>query len=64
MYNYTTSVFDVREEVKAPIRGYTYIIAQMILDVNMDAGFMCKARFFMNRHTVDTSPLMTYASLV
>ena len=56
--------FDVREEVEASPRGYTYIMLYIIFDVNMDSRFTRKARFFSYEHKVDTTPPMMYASVV
>ena len=36
----------------------------MIFYVNLDPEFTCKSRFIADGHKVDTSPLITYASVV
>ena len=36
----------------------------MIFDVNPDTGFTRNSRFIIDRHKVDTSPFMTYVSVV
>ena len=47
----------------API-GYRKMTVHMIFDVILDAGFTFKARIVEYIHKVDTSPFMTYASVV
>ena len=45
-------------------RGYRKMTVHMIFDVILDAGFTFKARIVEYIHKVDTSPSMTYASVV
>ena len=56
--------FDVREEGKAPPRGYREMMANITFDVNLYAGFTLKFRYVTDRHKVYTSNLMAYESML
>ena len=56
--------FYYMEEDEATTCGYKEMTAHMIFNVKMDTLFTQKLRFVADFHKVDTSPSMTYTSVV